>query len=263
MTLRIATYNIRKGGRGRQRAIADVLQALDADITVLQEATDPRVVAWLAEVTGSAVAIGGAGRSVAILSRLPRPEGRWHAFRMGHAFAELDLEEWGIRILGVHLSAGLSARGERRRGIELESLLEVATEAPGPRRTVIVGDLNSISPGDILIRAALPTWIRVLLRVDGGIGTTVVQRFLDAGFVDAFRLLNPKEPGATMPAIAPTVRLDYVMVGPDLVSAVTTCRVGEADRSLLIAASDHRPLVVDLDLPAGGRDGPAMARPDT
>jgi len=262
VTLRIATYNIRKGGRGRQRAIADVLRALDADIAVLQEATDPRVVAWLAEATGSAVAMGGAGRSVAILSRVPRPDGRWHAFRMGHAFAELDLADRGIRIMGVHLSAGLSARGERRRGIELESLLEVAAQAPGPGRTVIVGDLNSISPGDILIRAALPTWIRVLLRVDGGIGTTVVQRVLDAGFVDAFRLLNPKEPGQTMPAIAPTVRLDYVMVGPDLVPAVTACRVGEVDRSLLVAASDHVPLVVDLDLPAPGRDGPATARPD-
>ena len=91
MTLRIATYNIRKAGRGRQRAIADVLVALDADITVLQEATDPRVVAWLAEVTGCAIAIGGAGRSIAVLSRVPRPEGRWHAYRMGHAFGELDL----------------------------------------------------------------------------------------------------------------------------------------------------------------------------
>ena len=151
---------------------------------------------------------------------------------------------------------------ERRRGIELESLLEVAAQAPGPARTVIVGDLNSISPGDILIRAALPTWIRVLLRVDGGIGTTVVQRVLDAGFVDAFRLLDPKEPGATMPAIAPTVRLDYVMVGPELVPAVTMCRLGEVDRALLIAASDHVPLVAELDLPARGRDGPATTRPD-
>ena len=59
-----------------------------------------------------------------------------------------------------------------------------------------------------------------------------------------------------------TVRLDYVMVGPDLVPAVTACRVGEVDRSLLVAASDHVPLVVDLDLPAPGRDGPATARPD-
>jgi exodeoxyribonuclease III len=257
VTLRIATYNIRKGGRGRQRAIADVLLALDADIVALQEATDPGVVAFLADATGSTAVIGEAGRSVALLSRVPRPEGSWHAFRMGHAFAELDLADWGVRILGVHLSAGLSGRGERRRGVELESLLEVAAQAAGPGRTMIVGDLNSISPGDILIRAALPTWIRVLLRVDGGIGTTVVQRVLDAGFVDAFRLLNSKEPGATMPAIAPSVRLDYVMVGSELVAAVSTCRVADLDRALLIAASDHLPLVVELDLPAGGRHGPA------
>ena len=55
MTLRIASYNIRKGGRGRQARIADVLQALDADVTVLQEATDARVVAGIAQATGSAI----------------------------------------------------------------------------------------------------------------------------------------------------------------------------------------------------------------
>jgi endonuclease/exonuclease/phosphatase family metal-dependent hydrolase len=248
VTLRIATYNIRKGGRGRRAPIAEVLRALDADVTILQEATDPTVVAWLAEATGSAISISGAGRSVAVLTRVPRAEAHWHAFRTGHAFAGLDLAESGIRILGVHLSAGLSARGERRRGVELDTLLAVAAEAPGPARTLIVGDLNSISPGDIPIRAALPRWIRVLLRVDGGIGTTVVERVLGAGFVDAFRHVNPNEPGATMPAIAPTVRLDYVMAGPELTPSISSCWIGEVDRALLVAASDHLPLVAELDV---------------
>jgi endonuclease/exonuclease/phosphatase family metal-dependent hydrolase len=248
VTLRIASYNIRKGGRGRRAPIADVLRAIDADVTILQEATDPRVVAWIAQATGSAISISGAGRSIAVLTKAPRPEALWHAFRTGHSFAELDLEEWRIRVLAVHLSAGLSARGERRRGVELDTLLAVTAEAPGPARTLIVGDMNSISPGDIPITAALPTWIRVLLRVDGGIGTTVVARILEAGFVDAFRRLNPNEPGSTMPAVAPTVRLDYVMVGPELVPAVSACRIGEVDRALLVAASDHLPLVAELDL---------------
>jgi exodeoxyribonuclease-3 len=248
VTLRIATYNIRKGGRGRQARIADVLQALDADVTVLQEATDARVVAGIAQATGSAISISGAGRSVAVLTKVPRPEAHWHAFRTGHSFAELDLAEWGIRLLGVHLSAGLSGRGERRRGVELDTLLAVTAEGPGPGRTLIVGDMNSISPGDVPITAALPTWIRLLLRVDGGIRTTVVDRVLQAGFVDAFRRLNPSEPGSTMPAIAPTVRLDYVMVGPELVPSVSACRVGEVDRALLVAASDHLPLVAELDV---------------
>jgi exodeoxyribonuclease-3 len=248
VTLRIATYNIRKGGRGREARIADVLQALDADITVLQEATDPRVVVGIAQATGSAISISGAGRSVAVLTKVRRPEAHWHAFRTGHSFAELDLAQWQIRLLGVHLSAGLSGRGERRRGVELDTLLAVTAEGPGPARTVIVGDLNSISPGDVPITAALPAWIRVLLRVDGGMRTTVVERVLEAGFVDAFRRLNPDEPGSTMPAIAPTVRLDYVMVGPELVLSVSACRIGELDRALLVAASDHLPLVAELDV---------------
>ena len=248
MTLRIATYNIRKGGRARRALIADVLRRLDADVTVLQEATDPGVVASLAEATGSAVSIVGVRRSVAVLTRAPRPEGRWHPLPMGHSFAEVDLAEWGIRLLGVHLTAGLSARGERRRRIELEGLLEVVAAPPGPARTLIVGDMNSISPGDIPIRAAFPTWLRILLRVDGGLSTTLIQRVLDDGFIDGFRHANPDEPGATMPAIAPTVRLDYVMVGADLVPALKTCRIADVDRPLLVAASDHLPLVAEFEL---------------
>ena len=76
----------------------------------------------------------------------------------------------------------------------------------------------------------------------------MVGRVLEAGFVDAYRRLNPNEPGSTMPAIAPTVRLDYVMVGPELVPSVSSCRIGEVDRDLLVAASDHLPLVAELDV---------------
>jgi len=247
VTLRIATYNIRKGGRARRAVIADVLQRLDADVIVLQEATDPGVVTGLAEATGSVVSVMGVRRSVAVLTRAPGSEGRWHPLPMGHSFAEVDLPG-GIRLLGVHLTAGLSARGERRRRIELEGLLEFTGEPPGPARTLIVGDMNSISPGDIPIRAAFPTWLRILLRVDGGLSTTVIQRILDEGFVDGFRHLDPDEPGATMPAIAPTVRLDYFMVGAELVTALKACTIGDVDRPLLVAASDHLPLVAEFDL---------------
>ena len=57
MSLRIATYNIRKGGSRRRAAIAEVLNELDADVTVLQEATDRGVVDWLADATGSTVSM--------------------------------------------------------------------------------------------------------------------------------------------------------------------------------------------------------------
>ena len=247
MTVRVATYNIRKGGSPRRSAIAEVLKTLDADVTVLQEATDPSVVSWLAEATGTSVTMGERGRSVAVLSRAPSRSGRWHRLPTGHSFAEVDLSEWGIRLLGVHLSAGLSARGERRRAIEVDRVLAVASDPPGPSRTVIVGDFNAISPTDKLSAATLPTWIRILLRVDGGISTNVVRRVLADGFVDAFRFLNPTERGATLPAIAPTVRLDYVMLGRALLPSVRSCQVAGLPPGSLLA-SDHLPLLTELDV---------------
>ena len=248
MSLRIATYNIRKGGSRRRSAIAEVLRTLDADVTVLQEATDRRVVDWLAKATGSDVSLGERGRSVAVLARAPAGSARWHRLPTGRTFAEVDLPDRGIRLLGVHLSAGLSGRGERRRATEVDRVLAVAADPPGPSRTLIIGDLNAISPSDVLSVATLPAWIRLLLRIDGGISTRVISRVLADGFVDAFRLLHPAEPGGTLPVVAPTVRLDYVMLGRSLVPALTSCSVGDGSLPVMLAASDHLPLLTVLEI---------------
>lgn len=248
MKVRIATYNIRKGGRRRRHHLADVVRALDADVTVLQEATDPRVVRSIAEAAGSEVVIHAPGRSVAVVSRVPTSGARWHRLARARNFVEVELAGADVRVLGVHLSAGLSGRGERRRAREIERVLQVAGEPPGTGRTLIAGDLNAIAPGDVTAVARLPAWIRLLLRVDGGIGTTVMARALGAGFTDAYRRRHPDVVGPTMPAAAPSVRLDYLLLGEDLVPAMVDCGHGTAEPSLLWAASDHLPVVLDLDL---------------
>ncbi len=248
MKVRIATYNIRKGGRRRRHHLAEVVQALDADVTVLQEATDPKVVQYVADAAGAEVVIHAPGRSVALLSRIPTRAARWHRMARARNFVEVELDEVGIRLLGVHLSAGLSGRGERRRAREIEHVLQVAGEPPGAGRSVIAGDLNAIAPGDVSAIARLPAWIRLMLRVDGGIGTVVIGRVLGDGFADAYRRLHPDVVGPTMPAAAPSVRLDYLMLGPELAPTVVACGHSTVEPSLLWAASDHLPLVADLDL---------------
>lgn len=250
MTLRIATYNIRKGGRKRQGFLADVVRALDADVTVLQEATDPAVVRHLAEATGSDAIIHARGRSVAVISRRPLERVAWHRMAPTRSFVEVELAGVGIRVLGVHLSAGLSMRGERRRLREIERVLAVACAAPGPARTLIVGDLNAVAPGDLISVVGLPAWIRLLLRLDGGIGTAVVGRVLADGFTDAFRHRHPDTAGQTMPVASPSVRLDYLMLGPGIVPVLGACGIGSAALPVLLAASDHLPVVADLDLPS-------------
>jgi endonuclease/exonuclease/phosphatase family metal-dependent hydrolase len=245
VSIRIATYNIRRGGAPRLAALARVLRELDVDLAVLQEATDPAVVRELALATASRVVLQAPGRSVAVLGREEPLEARWRSLAPGRTASDVHLEG-GIRILGVHLTAGLSQRGERRRVTEVGRLLSIAGEGAGIERTAIVGDLNAVAPGDVPMVAGMPRWIRLLLRVDGGITTSAVERILAAGFVDAFRRLHPTSAGATLPAAVPLVRLDYVLTGRDVTDAVGACDIGSARREDLVMASDHLPLVVEL-----------------
>lgn len=247
MRLRLATYNIRRGGGSRRHVLARVLEEIAPDVVVLQEATDPVVVQTLADATGSRVVLQAPARSVAVLARVAWQAAEWRAVGPGRAVADVELAG-GVRLLGAHLTAGLSRRGERRREAEARALLAVAGGGAA-RPTILAGDLNAIAPGDRPLLAALPRWIRILLRVDGGIGTTAMGSLYEAGYVDAFRSLHPDEPGLTMPAMAPSVRLDYVLVSAGLASSVVSCRVGGADPSELGAASDHLPLVAELDVP--------------
>jgi exodeoxyribonuclease III len=256
--LRLVTYNIRKGGKGRSHLIGEVLRTLDPDLVVLQEAIDPRVVGEVARTLDSRIITSAPGRSVAILSRLGEVEAGWHRPAGGPGFAEVELPSIGARLLGVHLSAGLSGRGERRRGREIEHVLTAARDRPeGLSAVLVAGDLNAVAPGDLPAVSRLPTWIRILLRVDGGIATVVMEQLLATGLVDAFRALNPTLPGSTIPSGSASVRLDYFLVGPALVPHVAACSVGVADPALLAAASDHLPLVLDLETGTHGRGADA------
>jgi exodeoxyribonuclease-3 len=245
VTLRLVSYNIRFGGRRRRELIADVLRSTEPDLVVLQEAVDPAVVAWLGSELDLPVVIAQAGRSVAVLSRVPVAESTWHPARPGRSFLELRLADQELHVFGVHLTAGLSGRGERRRSVEAEQLLLRAAAGPdGGRRSILVGDFNAIAPGDGPSVARMPMWIRILLRFDGGIRNEVMASLLQADFVDAFRALHPGEPGFTMPAIDPSVRLDYALIGRGLEDALLEC----APASALPLASDHLPLVTVLEV---------------
>jgi hypothetical protein len=303
--LRLVSYNIRFGGRGRDGLIADVLGRLDPDLVVFEEAYDTRVLDAIATRLGMHTVLARPDHSVAAIGRVTFDRAEWRTYRTGRAVLELGLPEHGLRILGLHLSAGMSWRGERVRiaeagrlleGIEgaappglgagtpgpalagvppattqpdrvtakdvrpaLERPVETGPQAPPattpagdaarpPSRTVIVGDFNSIAPGDAPVIRLMPWWVRLLLRFDGGIHTRVIQMFLDAGFVDAFRRLNQDALGFTLPAVNPSVRLDYAMLAPDVVPRLQSCSPMEPDglTSPLLRASDHLPLLTVL-----------------
>jgi endonuclease/exonuclease/phosphatase family metal-dependent hydrolase len=246
VTLRVATYNIRFGGTGRKASIAAVLKSLTPDIAVLQEATDPSTVAWIAQELSMPYFVAVPGRSVAALSRQPI-ETTWHD--LGRSRQALEIRSGGEqpRIFGVHLSAGLSQWGERRRRLEVGRLAELVEAGGGPDRTMLVGDFNAISPGDGPLLRLLPMWIRILLRFDGGIRTEAMASLAAAGFTDGYRFMHADDPGFTMPAVEPSVRLDYFMLGSAVRPLLTSCEhLAKGAQSAL--ASDHLAVIAEFDI---------------
>ncbi|HEY3523421.1 MAG TPA: endonuclease/exonuclease/phosphatase family protein [Candidatus Limnocylindrales bacterium] len=240
--MRLLSYNIRFGGRRRRDLLADVIGHLEPDVVILQEATEPDVVDWLAERTGLTSAVRRPDWSVAALSRVPLTVRAWHQPRPGRGFLELDSPESPVRIFGVHLTAGLTARGERIRVAEAQKL--VAFLGTPVKPSVAVGDFNSIAPGDRIVVAHWPLWIRLLLRVDGGVRTEAMRSLADSGLTDVFRRLHPDEPGYTLPARGPSVRLDYLLAAAQAVPLIRACSpVSAGDVPIVARASDHLPLL--------------------
>lgn len=243
--LRVLSFNIRYGGAGRESQIASAIASASPDVVVLQEATRPAVVAEIARQAGMPHHGAQAGRSLAFISRTPVRLAQWHRPRLSrHAFLELVLSDSPWRIFGVHLSAVHAAWTERRRLFELRSLLAaIVAHQDGPH--LLIGDFNTVAPGDLLDVRQLPARLRALVWLSGGrVRWRTIQAVLDAGYRDAFRHLHPDRVGYTFPSGSPHVRLDYLFVPSALLDAVVRCDVRELDEHR--AASDHLPILGEL-----------------
>jgi exodeoxyribonuclease-3 len=245
-TVKVLSYNVLRGGTGREQRLAAVIGKQSPDIAILQEATRPDVVHRLAEATGMPFSDATHGRSLAFLSRLPIAQHRWVRPRFSqHAFLEVVPEGIDLRIFGVHLSAVHAAWTERRRVRELRSLL-TAIEPHGDGRHVLVGDFNTIAPDERLDVGRLPSRLRFLVWLSGGkIRWQTIAIMLGAGYVDGFRLLHPTDSGLTFPTWDPHVRLDYVFVPKSYASQLTQCEVVAGDG--VASASDHFPIVAAIE----------------
>jgi exodeoxyribonuclease-3 len=247
--MRIVSYNIRFGGGERLAFIGAVLASLRPDVVFLQEATNPVAVDRIAHMAGMTHVYRRPGWGVAGLTREPVRGHAWHRPGRARGFLELvpahgDADP-PLRLLGHHLPAGLSQRGERARLRSIDELL-AWSGGRADDNTLLIGDLNSVARGDVPTIRAMPFWLRLLLRVDGGIRTDAQDRLAAAGWVDAFRHLHPDAPGFTMPAHAPQVRLDYALVPAGLLPLVRTCEPA-ADVPLVGRASDHLPLLTVIE----------------
>ena len=245
MSFRLLSYNIRHGGSRREAPLAEVIRSCRPDLVVLQEATRPGVIEDLAGRCEMAEWGAQPRTSLGYMSREPTRQHLWHRPRLSrHAFLEIHPAGVDFHVYGVHLSAVHAAWTERRRVLELGSLLRtIDAREGGPH--LLVGDFNTLAPGELLDFRRLPGRLRALVWLSGGrIRWRTIQLVLNAGYVDGFRRLHPGDTGLTFPVWDPHVRLDYVFLPAGYADRLVACEV--VRHSASTDASDHFALAAEI-----------------
>lgn len=239
MMLKLLSYNIRKGGGGREMQISAVIRSCEPDLVILQEATEPAVVERLAAETDMTSWGARHGYSLGFLSRIEVREHHWRNLpELRRPLLEVDLGE--ATIFGVHLSAVHSNWTERRRIRELRALL-ASIETHRDKFHVLTGDFNTLAPGELLDLNRLPLRLRIAAWATGGrVRYKTIQMMIDAGYIDGYRSLS-SDPGFTFPTWDPHVRLDFLFLPGAYRNCVDACEV-VFDAPLVHEASDHFPL---------------------
>ena len=249
MSFKLLSYNIRFGGHGRESALALMIKSVQPDLVVFQEATDPSVIERLAASTGLNYWAARRDHSIGYLSRVEVSYHVWH-YPAGakHSFMEIVPAGSESRIFGLHLSARFSKWDEQRRTREIRALLEgIKRHQEGFH--VLVGDFNTLAPGEVLEMRRLPAWIRALIWISGRkVQRQTIQLMLDANYADGFRSLHSEDRGYTFPTWDPHVRLDYVFVPKRSIGRLVSCEVIREPTEAVKAASDHCPLLATLEV---------------
>ncbi len=239
--LRVMTYNIHVGVGMDQKMdlqrIAEVINHEHPDLVGLQE-VDRGVrrtqgvdeIAELSKLTNMSYAFAhnldyqGDQYGVAILSRFPiaaiehrKFENRREAERRGMLRVEVEVEGSTINFVTTHLDYQFSDG----RVFEVEQLLRDLEGTQGP--IIVVGDFNDESAGD-------------------------AYKLMTTKFEDAWIASKAKEVGFSYPADKLAKRIDYIFFrSSDGIKVKKAWIV----RSL---ASDHVPVVADLEIKAGPRN---------
>lgn len=247
--LRLLSYNIRFGGQNRGGKIAEVVRSVAPDIVVFQEAYRPDVIEQVAADCGMTVTGARRAHSIAFAAKFEVADYRWH-YPPGstHSFLEIVLPDNHSRIFGLHLKPRFSKWSESKRAREIRSLLNGIKQYEDGFHA-LVGDFNTLAPGERFDLPKMPLWIRALIWISGrDIKREAVQTLLDAGYIDGFRRLYPNEIGHTFPVWNPHVRLDYVFLAARYQDCLKSIEIVKQPE-IVKTASDHFPLLAEIQIP--------------
>lgn len=226
MKLRVVCWNVH-GFKAGVRTVAGVVETLSPDVVLMNECGTQRQVESFADHL----------KLQAVHASLP-----WR-FIQAPRNAVFARAPW--KIVDVDGRGYLKAGGSQPRGVVMAGLI-----GPDDARAAAVATHLGLHQGERVIHAG-----ELLQMVDGQpypafVGGDFnelptgpsVRAMITAGLVDAWDARAGAGEGMTYPADEPTARIDYLFV-PDRIRVEGVEVVGTA---AAMAASDHRPLVVDV-----------------
>lgn len=254
LTVRLVTYNILDGGRGREQQIAQILAVLDADVILLQEIVEEAFASNLAVQLKMQYFVGRSNtqRRIAILSRLPICSvSSFNSRLLRHGMLQATLEyapQQMLTVFGIHLTAfAYSLFAEMYRLRELDFVFRQIEKCTADK-IILSGDFNSIASDDVIAPHNLPLSLRYTLIAHGGSVIRRAIRFVQSKkFIDVYRELLPNEKGYTLPASSPNTRLDYFFVNDALRGNLKTCNVITIP-DYVRHVSDHLPVMMELQV---------------
>ena len=242
--LRIMSWNLRGAAKPRLDSVVEIVQAHEPDVLALQEVR-----------RGQARRIAGLlgwRRPVWALKHNPY----WPAWWLAEGLALLSHHR-----LAVHPPVVLTPEVDRRT-FRRRILLPAEVLLDGDQRVLVIdAHLSSGDDDELRVRQAhhvlsilpdsLPTVLVGDLNATPRAGS--INALIDGGFLDAWPAAAPaSEPGFTYPANAPRRRIDYVMVSRGV--AIAEVSVPDDLGAAMSGLSDHRPLLVRLELSEPSRD---------
>ena len=259
--MKVMTFNIFEGGDSllnnrtyRLDTIARIIRGANPDVVALQECTDwdkegqktlheferqVGMLALLAVTDGFPVGLL-VKPDYGILFADALTQGFWHGV-LDVVIADAD--NITTRFINVHLHPN----DPRVKFREISKVLE---HYDGRERTIVLGDMNSLSHRDNLELSDLSEETQSRHVVEGSLDFRVSRSLEAAGFVDAYAALHEGNPEPTIPTRAARgsrftpARLDYIYVSRDLRSSLRSIRVVKNDDSDV--ASDHYPLILEI-----------------